>query len=86
MIRPATLFPKIEKWVDLIRPYVYADRHKMYSNEEFETNLISTIGDPLDPGAFIPGLKEFIEKRYNFLDQQFNLASLGQNSLSYTQK
>jgi spore coat protein CotH len=42
-----------------IRKYVYLDEMKMYSNEEFEKNLNETIGDPDDPGAFIPGLKSF---------------------------
>ena len=42
-----------------IRKSVYLDTMKMYSNDEFEKNLNETIGDPDDPGAFIPGLKSF---------------------------
>jgi hypothetical protein len=49
-----------------IRIAVYADVNKMYSNKDFDTNLNSTIGDPLDPGNFIPGLKSFLfERRKN---------------------
>ncbi|MCK5028371.1 MAG: CotH kinase family protein [Bacteroidales bacterium] len=46
-----------------IRKSVYLDTMKMYSNDEFEKNLNETIGDPDDPGAFIPGLKSFWIKR-----------------------
>ncbi len=46
-----------------IRKHVYLDTMKMYSNDEFEKNLFETIGDPNDPGAFIPGLKSFWIKR-----------------------
>ena len=53
-----------------IRVAVYADVNKMYSNTDFDTNLSSTIGDPLDPGNFIPGLKSFIAaRRKSVLDQ-----------------
>jgi spore coat protein CotH len=46
-----------------IRIAVYADVNKMYSNKDFDTNINTTIGDPLDPGNFIPGLKSFISDR-----------------------
>lgn len=46
-----------------IRVSVYADNNKMYSNNDFDTNINSPLGDPLDPGNFIPGLKTFITER-----------------------
>ncbi|REJ84908.1 MAG: hypothetical protein DWQ44_08785 [Bacteroidetes bacterium] len=53
-----------------IRVSVYADTHKMYSNTDFDTNLNSTIGDPLDPGNFIPGLKGYMIDRRKFIEQE----------------
>lgn len=50
-----------------IRFAVYADINKMYSNKDFDTNLTSTIGDPLDPGNFIPGLKSLIHDRRKYV-------------------
>jgi hypothetical protein len=35
----------------------------MYSNKDFDTNINNTIGDPLDPGNFIPGLKSILRDR-----------------------
>ena len=51
-----------------IRIAVYADVNKMYSNKDFDTNVNSTIGDPLDPGNFIPGLKSFIAERRKYIE------------------
>jgi hypothetical protein len=53
-----------------IRIAVYADVNKMYSNKDFDTNVSSTIGDPLDPGNFIPGLKSFITDRRKFIEDE----------------
>ena len=53
-----------------IRVAVYADANKMYSNTDFDTNLNSTIGDPLDPGNFIPGLKVFLADRRKHIELQ----------------
>ncbi|MEZ4650016.1 MAG: CotH kinase family protein [Candidatus Eisenbacteria bacterium] len=33
------LFPKIDTLADLVRPYVYADPRKMYTDQDFEDNL-----------------------------------------------
>ncbi|MBL0139181.1 MAG: CotH kinase family protein [Bacteroidetes bacterium] len=53
-----------------IRVSVYADINKMYSNTDYDTNISSTIGDPLDPGNFIPGLKSYLsERRQNILNE-----------------
>jgi spore coat protein H len=56
-----------------IRVAVYADVNKMYSNTDFDTNLTSTIGDPLDPGNFIPGLKSFIAERRKYMLDEIEL-------------
>ncbi len=53
-----------------IRLSVYADTNKMYSNSDFDANINSTIGDPLDPGNFIPGLKVFIVARKKSIEDQ----------------
>ena len=66
----------IEKQVDSlalkIRKYVYQDPKKMYTNEEFEENLKTTIGDKRDPGAFIPGIMEFHKDRRESILQQLS--------------
>lgn len=54
------LYPQIDAIANVIRPYVYADPRKMYTNEQFETNIVSdiTVG-----GHRKPGLKSFIAAR-----------------------
>lgn len=56
-----------------IRVAVYADSNKMYSNSDFDTNISSTIGDPLDPGNFIPGLKSFLADRRRYIEAQLEV-------------
>lgn len=53
-------FPQIEALVPLVRPYVYADPRKMYTNEQFETNIYDdiTVG-----GHRKPGLESFLTLR-----------------------
>jgi hypothetical protein len=53
-----------------IRIAVYADVNKMYSNKDFDMNIGSTIGDPLDPGNFIPGLKSFLADRRKYIEAE----------------
>lgn len=53
-----------------IRTAVYADVNKMYSNTDFDTNFESTIGDPMDPGNFIPGLKAFMNERRRYVEEE----------------
>lgn len=62
----------IDSLAQRIRLSVYADVNKMYSNSDFDTNINSTIGDPLDPGNFIPGLKSFINGRKKSIEQQLD--------------
>jgi spore coat protein CotH len=66
------LYPQIDALAPVIRPYVYADPRKMYTNEQFETNIVSdiTVG-----GHRKPGLKSFIAARATNVASQ--LASLG---------
>ncbi len=54
---------KIESYYDLIKDDVYNDVYKLSSSKDFELNLEETIGDKNDPGAFTPGLNEFINNR-----------------------
>ena len=58
-----------------IRIAVYADVNKMYSNKDFDTNISTTIGDPLDPGNFIPGLKSFIVDRRRNIEEELQQLS-----------
>ena len=58
-----------------IRIAVYADVNKMYSNKDFDTNVNSTIGDPLDPGNFIPGLKSFLADRKKNIETELQQLS-----------
>lgn len=55
---------KIDSLANVIRPYVYADPNKFYSNANFETNIESdlTLGGP-PPGGTFPGIKSFLTNR-----------------------
>ena len=61
---------EIDDLVMRIRRSVYYDTYKMYSNEDFETNINESIGNVRDAGAFIPGLKSFLDKRIDFLNKE----------------
>ena len=58
-----------------IRIAIYADVNKMYSNKDFDTNVNTTLGDPLDPGNFIPGLKSYIIDRRKYIDAELQQLS-----------
>lgn len=64
---------KIDRLSIVLRKHVYQDTMKMYSNSEFEKNLMTHMGDELDPGAFIPGLKTFSGKRIQAVRRELNL-------------
>ncbi|WP_321317168.1 hypothetical protein [Labilibaculum sp.] len=53
---------EIEVLAGRIRHSVYCDIHKMYTNTEFETNIHSEIGNVNGAGAFVSGLKSFIDQ------------------------
>lgn len=62
---------KIDSIANVIRPHVYADPNKFFTNQNFEDNLTSNITVGSGPGTFTyPGLKSFITNRRNSLAQQ----------------
>ena len=69
----AQLFPQIDTIANLIRPQVYADPRKMYTNAQFEQNLVSdiTVG-----GHRKPGLKSFIPLRAASVASQLNVVGV----------
>lgn len=68
----ARLFPKIDSIANIIRPYVYEDPRKMFTNNQFETNIVSDI---IVSGSRKPGLKSYITQRRSSVQSQLN--SLG---------
>lgn len=70
----AKLFPRIDSIANIIRPYVYEDQRKMFTNAQFETNIVSDI---IVSGSRKPGLKSFISQRKSSVQSQLN--SLGVN-------
>lgn len=69
-----TLFRHIDSVANVIRTYVYNDTRKMYTNAQFETNIISDI---TISGVRKPGLKSYITLRSNSIQSQ--LTALGVN-------
>jgi len=63
----ATMEARIVELSDLIRPDVYADTHKMYDNNDFETNLYFDITEG-GPGGVIFGLRHFVQERAAYLN------------------
>ncbi len=61
---PEVIYPRIHELADMIRPAVYADENKMFTNEQFEASLYEDIGS-------IYGLESFVEQRRNSLNTQF---------------
>lgn len=65
---------EVKRLYALIKDAVHEDSMKEFSNEEFEKNCSTTLGDKNDPGAFIPGLKEFVhDRRMSVLKQTTQL-------------
>lgn len=62
----------IDSLANLIRPYVYADTNKFFTNQQFEDNITIDVPAGFDT---IPGLKSFITKRRNSLTAE--LAAYG---------
>ncbi len=60
----ATFTTRVNALSDLIRPHVYADIGKMFSNANFETNLTTDIRT----GGNYPGLTSFVRNRTTFLN------------------
>ncbi len=65
----STFAARVTELSDLVRPYVYDDDNKMYSNSDFETNLDDDLGGggPPPGGMTIPGLRDFIYDRGVYL-------------------
>jgi len=61
------LFMHIDSLASIIRPYVYADLRKMFTNSQFESNIQS---DLVINNQRIPGLKSFITSRYKYINSQ----------------
>lgn len=67
---------RIDSIVNIIRPYVYADPRKQYTNNQFEINIFSDLPVPgVGGGTRIPGIKSFLNLRKNNVGNQLN--SLG---------
>ena len=64
---------RIDSLANLIRPSVYADPNKFFTNQQFEDNLTNDINVPGTPGgSAIAGLKSFINGRRNSLAPQIS--------------
>lgn len=66
------LMAMVDELTIRIRKSLYADPHKIFTNEDFEKNIYEYLGDPTDPGGYVPGLKQFIKARRNFVLTQIN--------------
>lgn len=64
------LYRQIDSLVTIIRPYVYADTKKFYSNTDFENNINNNFSAGGNPPFNIPGLKSFILNRRNSVVSQ----------------
>jgi len=65
---PDTLIPRMEALRDLIRPWVYADTNKMFSDAEFEAAMTTNI---FAGPRLIPALEPFIRDRHVYLRGRF---------------
>jgi spore coat protein H len=66
----ARLFPHIDSIANVIRPYVYADSRKMFTNQQFETNISSDVSVAGGSVTRKPGLKSFITSRISNIKTQ----------------
>lgn len=71
----ARLFPHIDSIAAIIRPFVAEDPRKMYTVQQFETNIFTDITAAGGAGTRKPGLKSFITLRQANVQSQ--LISLG---------
>lgn len=69
----AALDGKIDSLANQIRPHVYADTKKFFSNQHFEDNIVQDIVVSGTPGGSnILGIKSFISARRSNLETQLN--------------
>jgi len=66
-LNEVSLSPRIDELADLIRDAVYEDNNKMFTNEEFETNLENDVNFG---NIVIFGLKHFIQERDQSIEFQ----------------
>jgi len=52
---------QIDYWYNIIKPYVYADSMKLYSNLDFDNNINFMV--VLSNNTMLPGLKPFVSER-----------------------
>lgn len=72
---PSYLYPIISADSALIRDAVFADTQKQYSFSDFETNINYDITPPGGMSFTLPGLKQFIQERYDAVSNE--LITLG---------
>ncbi|HLA63887.1 MAG TPA: CotH kinase family protein [Rhodothermales bacterium] len=70
-----SFFPHIDSLVAVIRPYVYADTRKQYTNAQFETNINNDV--TTGGGGRRPGIKSFLTARIAYLQAQIPTAGEG---------
>jgi len=74
---PTYMNAKIDKIKDLIQSSVYADNNKMYTNNNFDTNLESDITTGGGPGGGrVYGLKSFVAQRAAFVNAELDCATI----------
>lgn len=64
------IFPKIDSLANTIRPFVYADTKKVYTNQQFEDNLTTDLTTSGPGGGNMFGLKSFLTTRHDFIFQE----------------
>lgn len=69
----ATMGARVEQLATLIRPHVYADPNKTFSNAQFETTLNNQITSGL---LTLYGINQFVRERYNYLRPYLNSQAL----------
>lgn len=72
---------KIDSIAAIIRPYVYGDTKKMYTNAQFESNLNSDYTPT--GGKRIPGLKSYLNLRYTSIQNQLTTAGISCNAVVF---
>ena len=62
--------PLLTQYMDLIRPFVYADPKKNFTNADFERNVTETVQGY---GNSIPGIRPYMEDRHAYLSAHASL-------------
>lgn len=79
---PDYLLPRIDAIKLLIQESVYADDNKMYTDNEFNTNIETNLGGGgggPGGGGTTYGLKSFVQSKYDFINTQLDCASIISN-------